>query len=132
MPSPKVIKKAGFGIFTDRCMLEDTLVTAVRGGEAGGVLPMVRGEAEVPEGECGSWHIKVIEKASVKGNIYIGIETLDSAGKEATLLGKDWYDEKATNRAFYYRCCPLSCYMRRDDLACANASPTDLRLLLET
>lgn len=99
-----VVKKApGWGNMTDRVMKEDTMVTAVRGGEAGGIVPMARGESEVKEGQPASWHIKVIDKASVKGKIYIGLEAMDASGAHATLLGHDWYTENAKGRAFYYR-----------------------------
>jgi hypothetical protein len=89
---------------TDRVMQEDTMITAVRGGEAGAIMvPMARGDSEVAEGQPASWHIKVIEKASVKGNIYIGVETMDEKGNHYTRIGEDWYTEKAKDRAFYYR-----------------------------
>lgn len=80
------------------------MITAVRGGEAGAIMvPMARGDSEVAEGQPASWHIKVIEKASVKGNIYIGVETMDEKGNHYTRIGEDWYTEKAKDRAFYYR-----------------------------
>lgn len=93
----------GWGMWTDRAMCEDTLITALRGGDGGSLTPMSRGHAEVPEGQPASWHVKVVDKASVRGNIYIGIETCDAEGTHATVLGKDWYDAACVGRALYYR-----------------------------
>jgi hypothetical protein len=84
-------------------MCEDTLITALRGGEGGINIPMARGHIAVPQGEPASWHLKVVDKTSLRGKIFIGVETSPDENDQPIRLGQDWYEEICTEKALYYR-----------------------------
>mmetsp|Transcript_27222 Transcript_27222/g.42568 ORF Transcript_27222/g.42568 Transcript_27222/m.42568 type:complete len:400 (+) Transcript_27222:43-1242(+) len=91
--------------WSEKAMCEDTLITAVRGGEGGGErshIPMGRGSLEVSADKSASWHIKVVEKASVRGKIFIGVEISEDSQTPNILIGQDWFHEGCVNKALYY------------------------------
>eukprot|EP00286_Rhodomonas_abbreviata_P016307 CAMPEP_0181328198 /NCGR_PEP_ID=MMETSP1101-20121128/22560_1 /TAXON_ID=46948 /ORGANISM="Rhodomonas abbreviata, Strain Caron Lab Isolate" /LENGTH=376 /DNA_ID=CAMNT_0023437015 /DNA_START=63 /DNA_END=1193 /DNA_ORIENTATION=+ len=92
-------------------MCEDTMITAVRGGEGGINIPMARGSMEVLAGtvegtkessQPASWHVKLVDKASVRGQIYVGVEVSEEKGSPALMLGQDWYHDSCVGKAYYY------------------------------
>ena len=94
---------------SDRAMVEDTLCTALRGGDGSctaGVqvanAPMARSSLEASLDQPASWHIKVVNKASVKGKIYVGVETVEKKGTVAMLIGTNWYHEDHVFSAIFY------------------------------
>jgi hypothetical protein len=93
-------------------MCEDTLITALRGGEGGINVAMARGHIDVPQGEPASWHLKVVDKTTMRGKIFIGVETCPEGGDHIR-MGQDWYDETCAGRALYYRFVP-KCRLKAD------------------
>ena len=98
MPLALVVK---WSEWSDKAMVEDTLCTALRGGEGGG-CPMARGNLHAQLEHSASWHIKVVQRASNNGKIYVGIETADEKGQTAMLIGTDWFNESCVEAAIYY------------------------------
>jgi hypothetical protein len=91
-----------WGIHSDRAICTGQIVEALRGGEGGTQIPMARGSTLVSCAQHAYWDIKMIGKSSIYGEIYIGIETVESPGKEAYLLGQDWFNLACEGRTFYY------------------------------
>eukprot|EP00961_Rhodomonas_salina_P056415 757964-Rhodomonas_salina.1 len=102
-------------VWSDRAMCEDTMITAVRGGEGAQNVPTARGWMEVHSGPTSddtpaqsvahapaTWHIKVVEKASNRGQIYLGVEVSEELGGSSIFLGQDWYHEACHGKAYYY------------------------------
>jgi hypothetical protein len=87
---------------SDRAMVEDTLCTALRGGDGVYGTPMVRGSLDADLEQYASWHIKVVRRASNTGKIYVGVETVDKQGNPACLIGTDWFHESCVDFAFFY------------------------------
>jgi hypothetical protein len=63
---------------------------------------MARGSNLVSCAHHAYWDIKLIGKASIHGEIYIGVETVELPGKETYLLGQDWFNHACEGRTFYY------------------------------
>eukprot|EP00960_Hanusia_phi_P017679 520771-Hanusia_phi.AAC.1 len=92
--------------WSDRVLCEDTMVTAIRGGER-----LALGHAQIPTAHASliarrdmiaSWHLKVTKKASIRGAIFVGIESFDGHPGDKPTVGSDWYQEDCRNAAFYY------------------------------
>ena len=69
--------------WSDRAMVEDTLCTALRGGDGAVGTPMSRGNLEAELAQSVSWHIKLVQRASNNGKVYVGVEMVDEYGKSA-------------------------------------------------
>ena len=65
-------------------------------------VPTARGSNLVPTSGSGFWDVKMVGKSSIHGDIYIGIETIESIGKEHYIIGQDWFNEICVGRTFYY------------------------------
>jgi hypothetical protein len=91
-----------WGIHSDRAICTGQVVEALRGGEGGTQVPMARGSNLVSCAHHAYWDIKLIGKSSIHGDIYIGIETVESPGKEKYLIGQDWFNLVCEGRTFYY------------------------------
>jgi hypothetical protein len=87
--------------WSDKAMVEDTLCTALRGGEGGG-CPMARGNLDAQLEHSASWHLKIVQRGSNNGKIYVGVETVDEKGQSAMLIGTDWFHESCVDNAIYY------------------------------
>eukprot|EP00802_Teleaulax_amphioxeia_P018927 Tamp_19138.p2 GENE.Tamp_19138~~Tamp_19138.p2 ORF type:complete len:399 (+),score=167.15 Tamp_19138:66-1199(+) len=90
-------------------MIEDTLCTAIRGGDGSCTVgvqvantPMARSSLEASLDQPASWHIKVVTRASIKGKIYVGVETVENKGTVAMLIGTDWFHEACVSSAVFY------------------------------
>jgi len=55
-----VAAAARWSEWSDRAMVEDTLATALRGGDGASGTPTVRGNLEADLAAPASWHIKVV------------------------------------------------------------------------
>eukprot|EP00290_Baffinella_frigidus_P018475 CAMPEP_0180216956 /NCGR_PEP_ID=MMETSP0987-20121128/16608_1 /TAXON_ID=697907 /ORGANISM="non described non described, Strain CCMP2293" /LENGTH=386 /DNA_ID=CAMNT_0022176321 /DNA_START=9 /DNA_END=1169 /DNA_ORIENTATION=- len=85
-------------------MVEDTLLTALRGAEGGMFVPTGRGALEVASTEKASWHFKVMDKASNNGCIFIGVEATSVKDGQLMFLGQDWFHSTCIDEypAYYY------------------------------
>jgi hypothetical protein len=89
--------------WSDRTIIEDTLATALCGGDFGATsVPMVRGSLEADLEQYASWHIKLVRRASNYGKIYVGVETVDEKDQNAMPIGTDWFHENCVDNAIFY------------------------------
>lgn len=70
---------------------------------------MARGNLHAQLEHSASWHIKVVQRASNNGKIYVGIETADDKGlamkdekDRVMLIGEDWFHASYVDKAVYY------------------------------